>query len=714
MRPEPAVRGIAASAETSKLPLGAGERRGGGLADLERAVGRFVIRRYRWSIVLVLALMAANVFVGLGSTSISDSDEARYGVSAYEMLQNRSYVVTTYAHQPEYWNLKPPLGYWLIALSYWLFGFTTFALRLPSAICGLAVVAGTMAFAKRWGNRRLAVLSGLIVATAFGFVSNHGARSGDLDAALTFLLLLAAMQLPRLARSPRPVRRLLALAAILACAFLLKSFAILPMVAIAVVYAVGSGAWRRLRPAHYLLSGLLFAAVVAAWAFARYRADGSAYFLERMLREDLLLRSTRIIDKTTYSPFGYLAGLFDRFAPWPLAMLAATWVVLRGPSWRASALARRLHRGVLPLLVLWALVPLVLFSLSRTQHHWYLDPIYPACAMLAALSLLALLRAVPAGRPRTAALLGLVVLPLALCQARVTYRVLVGERMPPAQRFLLTLGTDLGVPRQGLGRDLVAGFPLQHSERFLLEVIDGFRVRDLADGAPTPGVSPADGEVVLDKRGAGAALWRSSRLASVSMAGDRSYSLARFFEPRMERPAAMAPPVQLARFVSAAALGRRAFASMVVPDRQRLGQRPEEIALARSAEPPPLLDAPHPGLARPAQPAPSTAVDSRRIEDEPPVETAAGAPEPHDWPGAGPLAGEEDDAPVLTVTSARPAAGSRFAREPAAPLDRLSSAGPLAAAAGLVDWDGPEDPWSAPLIPPPPPQPAVAWDDGPP
>ncbi|HEY0782326.1 MAG TPA: glycosyltransferase family 39 protein, partial [Thermoanaerobaculia bacterium] len=116
------------------------------LLAAERAVGRFVVRRYALCAGLVMAVRALNVFVGLSANSVNDSDEARYGVSAYEMLQNRSYVVTTYGDQPEYWNLKPPLGYWLIALSYRLFGFSALAMRLPSVVCGLLTVLLTLAF----------------------------------------------------------------------------------------------------------------------------------------------------------------------------------------------------------------------------------------------------------------------------------------------------------------------------------------------------------------------------------------------------------------------------------------------------------------------------------------------------------------------------------------------------------------------------------------
>src|SRR5436309_3166758 len=79
-------------------------------------LGRLAVRQYALCALLVLLFAAFNVFVGLGESRIDDSDEARYGVSAYEMVQNRSLVVTTYAGMPEYWNLKPPLGYWLIEI----------------------------------------------------------------------------------------------------------------------------------------------------------------------------------------------------------------------------------------------------------------------------------------------------------------------------------------------------------------------------------------------------------------------------------------------------------------------------------------------------------------------------------------------------------------------------------------------------------------------
>ncbi|MEA2604879.1 MAG: hypothetical protein QOF89_5871 [Acidobacteriota bacterium] len=445
----------------------------------DQALGRLAVRRYRLCVTLVLILMAWNVFAGLGSVAINNSDEARYGVSAWEMLQNRSFIVTTYAGEREYWNLKPPLGYWMMALSFWIFGPTPFAMRLPAALCALGAVAVVMAVSRRWLGRRASLLAGLFLATAYGFLTNHGARAGDLDSALTLVLLVATFEVSRLGRSPW---RMVSLGALLGIGFLLKSFAILPLIVTAGLYLAWSGDWRRLRIGPCLTALLAFALPIGIWAAARIHADGSAYFLVRMVREDLFARSTSIVDKVTYSPYNYVGALLDRFAPWPLLLLAATFLAVRKEGLRP--LAQRLTRGRLPLLLLWALVPLVLFSVSRTQHHWYLDPSYPAWAMLGALAVLDLLRRASPDR-RRAVLVAAVLVPLALCETRVLYRTLFAERMPESQRFLASLAKH----RLELGPELRTG-PLLHSERFILEAMDGFRVEEV--GSEAQARMPAD------------------------------------------------------------------------------------------------------------------------------------------------------------------------------------------------------------------------------
>jgi hypothetical protein len=428
-------------------------------------LGRLVVSHYWPCVLLVMALTTFNVFWRLSTTAIASMDEGRYGVAASEMLNAHELLVPTYGGRTEYWNLKPPLGYWLIEASYTLFGRTAWALRFTSALCAWGVVMLTMTLCRRRFGRRAAILAGVMVATCFGFLSNHGARSGDLDAALTLLMTLALFQVPNLRDSP--TSRLI-WSLLLALGFLLKSFAILPFALASIIYLAWSSGeripWWRWMPAV-----ALFVAIVGGWALMRTLEEGTPYFVIRMSYEDLFMRATHSIDDGSYVPWGYTGALLDRFAPWPI-------VVLLGWCVRRSAVQARTHQSDWRLLLLWALVPLCLFSLARTQHHWYLDPTYPAWAILAAVALLKVLKYMRLEFNRVI-LVCVTVLALLGCEWRFVQRVATRDRMPDSQRFLASLADCRDVRHERL----YTTFPLSHSERFLLQVVDGFDVQE-----PTP------------------------------------------------------------------------------------------------------------------------------------------------------------------------------------------------------------------------------------
>ena len=59
-------------------------------------LGRLAVTQYRACFLVVVALMTFNVFWRLSTTAISNSDEARYGVAASEMLNAHEMVVGLY------------------------------------------------------------------------------------------------------------------------------------------------------------------------------------------------------------------------------------------------------------------------------------------------------------------------------------------------------------------------------------------------------------------------------------------------------------------------------------------------------------------------------------------------------------------------------------------------------------------------------------------
>ncbi|HVA81354.1 MAG TPA: phospholipid carrier-dependent glycosyltransferase, partial [Candidatus Binataceae bacterium] len=109
------------------------------------------------------ALAAVVCFFNLWRYGLWEPDEARYAEIAREMVTGGGYLIPhlNYVIYAE----KPPLLYWLTALSYHVFGISEFAARFFPATFAVLGVAITAYFALRTFGRRHAILAGAILAT---------------------------------------------------------------------------------------------------------------------------------------------------------------------------------------------------------------------------------------------------------------------------------------------------------------------------------------------------------------------------------------------------------------------------------------------------------------------------------------------------------------------------------------------------------------------
>ena len=133
------------------------------IADPDRGALAAERRGDALAIAAPTALAAVVCFFNLWRYGLWEPDEARYAEIAREMVQSGNYLVPhlNYVIYVE----KPPLLYWLTALSYHIFGINEFAARFFPALFAIAGVAITAYFAMRTFGRRHAILSGAILAT---------------------------------------------------------------------------------------------------------------------------------------------------------------------------------------------------------------------------------------------------------------------------------------------------------------------------------------------------------------------------------------------------------------------------------------------------------------------------------------------------------------------------------------------------------------------
>ncbi len=113
-----------------------------------------------------------------------DPDEGRYAEIAREMLLLQDWLIPHLNLLP--YLEKPPLVYWLTALSFLAQGPSSWAARLPSALSALGGIFLAYGLGRAFWGPAAGVLSGLILATCGGYVAMG--RLITLDMALALFL----------------------------------------------------------------------------------------------------------------------------------------------------------------------------------------------------------------------------------------------------------------------------------------------------------------------------------------------------------------------------------------------------------------------------------------------------------------------------------------------------------------------------------------------
>lgn len=344
-----------------------------------------LIETYYWIFFVLLAGATAFLcFRCLGVGAIDSWDEARHGISAYEMMQNNNYLVNTFMGEPDYWNVKPPLSFLTIVAGFSLFGYTAVGLRFFSALAYLMTSVCTGLFARRYGRLASLLTMGFLAANYFPFKA-HLARAGDADGLYLLLFTLAMLAMLKIRENQR---FLYVCGLCFSLAFLTKSFHAGMIAAVGGLFLLLTGELRRMKPRTWM--GFLCAALlpVLIWAALRYQYDGTVFF-QNMYEADIAGRTAAGGLEGHGAPFAfYLTSIFwnfDYIYGWlsltVLLGLICLWLrPLRKPD---TPMPDHDLLGVL----LWLLVPLLGFSLVSTKLMWYVYPCTVPLCLLAAVFL---------------------------------------------------------------------------------------------------------------------------------------------------------------------------------------------------------------------------------------------------------------------------------------------------------------------------------------
>ncbi|MBT4879613.1 MAG: glycosyltransferase family 39 protein [Alphaproteobacteria bacterium] len=323
----------------------------------------------RFWLFFLVPVLFISFFYQLGAYGLLNNNEGLYGEIAREMLESGSYIIPTLNYVP--YIEKPPLLYWLIAISYKIFGVNEFAARLIPALSGAAICGSIFVFARRLKMIDVGGFAAVIMATSLGYIIFS--RMVFFDGLLTAFLSLSLLSFYTWYNGGQRLFLLLCYG-FLGCAVMVKGF-VAPVLFGLVVggFLLWERAfWSKLRKCLDPIGILIFVAIVLPWhLWASLEEEGFSwfYFINEHVLRFLDLREPK--DYYTGPLYYYIPRILGYVFPWT-------------PFLGLLALRTQPSQEVLKkFLWLWFLVPLAFFSLSKAKANYYMIVgIVPMCLLV--------------------------------------------------------------------------------------------------------------------------------------------------------------------------------------------------------------------------------------------------------------------------------------------------------------------------------------------
>lgn len=306
---------------------------------------------------LVISYLLLNI--NLGRDALFDWDEGIYASLGSEMIESQKIFVPTWNN--EVWFEKPPGIAWTSALGQTLAGQSEIGSRLLQPVFSVAVLylvflLGSELISWRGGLISMGLLAGFNL-----FLGRTRAVNTDMP-----LLLGIAVTSYFLLKDKKPFL----IALVVAASVWFKGLAGLLPLLIALPLIIG-------KSKSYISSILLYLVVlILPWHLYAYWLYGDT-FLRPYLLEQVVTRITTPIEFHLESRWFYFQYLLENLG---LGVIFAAGLGILF-NFRDFLSSRKIS---LLFLTWWLLLPLVIFTVSKTRLFWYILPVYPAVALLIA------------------------------------------------------------------------------------------------------------------------------------------------------------------------------------------------------------------------------------------------------------------------------------------------------------------------------------------
>lgn len=332
----------------------------------------------------VLFFLGSLIFVrvlGIFTLPFTDTTEARYAEIARKMVETQDWITPQFQYGVPFWG-KPPLHTWLSALGMELFGVTPFGARALIFACSALLIWVLYRWVRDEMGAGAALVAITILSSSVLFFVASAFVMTDLVMTLGICLTMVSLWKALNDQDSKIFNGLLVFVG-LAIGLMAKGPVAVVLCGIPIVlWGAISGRWRAFGSLPWVKGLALVCALTLPWyiaaelktpGFLNYFIIGEHY--ERFLIPDW---QGDLYGSGHERPKGAIWGDWVlSFLPWSLAFLV---VLFKGR--RAVSGFARDDRGWRSYLLVWALSPLILFTMSANILAAYTLPGLPASAIL--------------------------------------------------------------------------------------------------------------------------------------------------------------------------------------------------------------------------------------------------------------------------------------------------------------------------------------------
>jgi 4-amino-4-deoxy-L-arabinose transferase-like glycosyltransferase len=327
-------------------------------------------------ILLLLVLSGYLYFFQLDKIALTDPDETFYGQTAKEMFLKGEWLTPTLYGKPQF--EKPILFYWLIEISYKIFGINEFAVRFPSALFGFLGLVGIYLLGRLLFNNRAGIFSAVVLATSLEYlILSIGCVT---DMVLFTLLLLGVLFFFYGQIRKRNYCYLLSSAAFALATLTKGPIGLLLPGFIIILYLVFTKDYAIFKNGALLAGALIVFVVIAKpWYFIMYKLHTQDFIniffgFQNITR--FLTPEHKIGSQVYYNIPIVLGGFF----PWSVFLPLGFWQMFKGI--RSTQYAVRSTRNAYIFILLWFLFIFLFFTASSTKLPTYIFPCFLSLALM--------------------------------------------------------------------------------------------------------------------------------------------------------------------------------------------------------------------------------------------------------------------------------------------------------------------------------------------